>query len=83
MVTVMMRPRFAVSMCGNTARAMLIGAAALTVMKLAHCSGVVSQKRIGSFRWSGSDRRLTNAGIIHQHIDPAKFNQRRTGDMGE
>jgi hypothetical protein len=49
-VTVMILPLFAVSMWGSTARAMLIGAAALTVMKRFHCSGVVSQKRIGSLR---------------------------------
>ena len=46
-VTVTIRPCFAASMWGSTARAMLIGAAALTAMKRPHCSAVVSQKRIG------------------------------------
>ena len=51
-VTVMMRPALRANMRGSTARAIMIGAVALTVRKRDHCSGVASQKRIGLRRWS-------------------------------
>ena len=48
----MIRPLFAFSICGRTARDIRIGAVALTARKRFHCSGVTSQKRIGLPRWS-------------------------------